>query len=128
MRRSTKRWLLSPTTQWRATRLSANQGSGIDPQTAWVLVRIRHDPAEAEYVLAQSDLPKSSNPGIHYDSWDNISPEEQSRRAAWLARHGKSPFQLLDMPHDFLVRAGIGVTDWGPSPTGRRNRPNSQPD
>lgn len=117
MQRSTKRWLLSPITQWRASRLSARQGEGIDLQTAWILVRLRRNPAEAEYALTVSGLPKSASPGIHYDDWNNLSPEERSRRRSWLARHGRSPFQQLGITADFLVRAGIEVTDWGPPPT-----------
>jgi hypothetical protein len=118
MQRSTKRWLLSPITQWRAVRFSARQGNGIDVQTAWILVRLRRNPAEAEYVLTESGLPKSPNPGVRYDDWDTLSHEERSRRRSWLARHGESPFQLLGITADFIVRAGIEVTDWGPPPDG----------
>lgn len=118
MQRSTKRWLLSPITQWRAVRLSALQGDGVDIQTAWILVRLRRNPAEAEYVLIESGLPKSPNPGVRYDDWGTLSEKERSRRRSWLARHGKSPFQLLGITADFIVRAGIEVTDWGTTPDG----------
>lgn len=113
VRRSTKRWLLSPITQIRAHKLVASQRTTLDAETAWVLVRLRKNPAEADYALAASDLPRSSNPGVHYDRWESLSREERNRRTKWLERRGKSPFQLLDLSSHFLTIAGIAVVDWG---------------
>lgn len=118
MQRTTRRWLLSPITQWHAMRLSARHGKGIDVQTAWLLIRLRRNPAEAEYALAAGGLPKSANPGVHYDDWTSLPSEERNHRISWLARHGRSPFQQLEITEEFLIRAGIEVTDWGPIPTG----------
>lgn len=123
MRRTTKRWLLSPITQRRASTLARQQGTGINVEIAWILVRLRRNPAEADYALSVSDLPISQNPGIHYDNWDSLSDHEKARRESWIARHGRSPFQQLGIEHDFLVRAGIEVIDWGQPPTASGDSP-----
>lgn len=114
MQLGTKRWLLSPITQWRAVRLASRQQTHLDVSTAWVLVRARRNPAEAQYALIGSALARDPSPGVVYDDWNRLSPEERIRRSTWLARHGKSPFQLLGISNDFLIQAGIKVTDWGP--------------
>lgn len=116
MQRTTKRWLLSPLTQWRAQRFTKQQGAGMDVQTAWVLVRLRRNPAEADYALSESALPVSADSGVRFDEWSTLPNSEIRRRGKWLARHGKSPFQLLEISSDFIVRAGIEVTDWGTPP------------
>ncbi|WP_237735825.1 hypothetical protein [Streptomyces sp. AA1529] len=40
------RWLLAPRTTWRARRLAANCGMGMDARTAWVLARLQRHPEE----------------------------------------------------------------------------------
>lgn len=113
MQLSTKRWLLSPITQWRAYRFMEKQRAGMTVETAWILVRLRRNPAEADYALAQSGLPVSANPGLHFDDWSSLPQDEKERRGSWLRRHGRSPFQQLGISEQFLIRAGLSVTDWG---------------
>ncbi|MEY9994231.1 hypothetical protein ABIE67_006263 [Streptomyces sp. V4I8] len=113
MQLSTKRWLLSPITQWRAYRFTGRQRAGMTIETAWILVRLRRNPAEADYALAQSNLTVSDNPGLHFDDWFTLPQDEKERRDSWLRRHGRSPFQQLGISEQFLIRAGLSVTDWG---------------
>jgi len=113
MRRNTKRWILSPLTQWRAHRLASAQGSGMTTEFAWLLVRLREHPDEVSYALANSAIPRSDTPGVRFDSWDDLPESEKNRRLKWLAVHGRSPFQGLMIDPQFLVRAGIEVKDWG---------------
>ncbi|MFJ6899466.1 hypothetical protein [Streptomyces hokutonensis] len=87
-------------------------------ETAWVLVRLRRNPAEAEYALAESGLPISKDPGLHFDDWSSLPMEEKERRHAWIRKHGQSPFQQLGISEQFLLQAGIKVTDWGSPPDG----------
>lgn len=118
MQRNMKRWLLSPFTQLRAYRFAGAQGAGMSVETAWILIRVRKVPAEAEYALLQGGLSCSRNPGVHFDEWSQLPEAEKRRRKAWLARKGKSPFRLLGVSHQFVLRAGIEVTDWGLPPDG----------
>lgn len=118
MQLATKRWLLSPITQWRARRFTQKQKAGMTIETAWILVRLRRNPAEADYALAQSGLPISDNPGLHFDEWSSLSEDEKRRRNSWIKRHGRSPFQQLGISEHFLARAGLTVTDWALRPDG----------
>ncbi|WP_213089830.1 hypothetical protein [Streptomyces umbrinus] len=90
------------------------QKAGMTIETAWILVRLRRNPAEADYALAQSRLSISKNPGLHFDDWASLPENEKERRDSWLRRHGRSPFQQLGISEQFLLRAGLRVTDWGP--------------
>ncbi|GHH80966.1 hypothetical protein GCM10018793_37360 [Streptomyces sulfonofaciens] len=114
MQLSTKRWLLSPVTQWRACRFLKHQRGGMTIETAWILVRLRRNPTEANYAIARSFLAVSENPGLKFDDWSSLPQEEKDRRCSWLRRHGRSPFQQLGISEHFLLQAGISVTDWGP--------------
>jgi hypothetical protein len=115
MRRSTKRWILSPLTQWRARRLAYLQGAGMTTEVAWLLVRLRSNPDEVSYALSASRIPRSLTPGIRYDNWDDLTDAEKNRRLKWLSIHGRSPFQTLRIEPEYLARAGIEITDWGPA-------------
>jgi hypothetical protein len=45
------RWLLAPRTTWRARRLAAEYGPGMDARTAWELARLARHPEELGYAL-----------------------------------------------------------------------------
>lgn len=70
-------------------------GPGIDHNAAWVLVRLRRNPADMPYAAARGGAPGSRRPGVYFDDWRLLSAQEKSRRAAWLERYGASPFRLL---------------------------------
>ncbi len=89
-------------------------GPGIDHNAAWVLVRLRRNPADMPYAAARGGAPGSRRPGVYFDDWRLLSAQEKSRRAAWLERYGASPFRLLRVETEALSRAGVHVTDWGP--------------
>ncbi|MEW1868256.1 hypothetical protein AB0420_08780 [Streptomyces caelestis] len=40
------RWVLAPRTAWRARRLAAEFGPGMDARTAWVMARLERHPDE----------------------------------------------------------------------------------
>jgi hypothetical protein len=113
MRRSVKRWILSPVIQWRALRFARVQRAGMNVEIAWLLMALRARPDEASYALGASGLPKSDVPGVRFDNWDDLTTRERKRRNAWLATYGRSPFQLLRVDSALLERAGVEVTDWG---------------
>ncbi|MET7317657.1 MULTISPECIES: hypothetical protein [Streptomyces] len=108
-------------------RRSHTPGQGIPVETAWILVRLRKNPAEADYALARGRAVRSGTPGIHFDDWSSLPPREKERRSSWLRRHGRSPFQQLQISEQFLVLAGISVTDWGPPPTDGPSTTATQP-
>ena len=118
MQIATKRWLLSPITQWRAYRFTQKQKAGMTIETAWILVRLRRNPAEADYALARSRLLISDNPGLRFDEWSSLTEEEKRRRNSWIKRYGRSPYQQLGISENFLARAGLTVTDWALPPDG----------
>lgn len=45
------RWLLAPLTTWRARRLAATYGPGIDARTAWALARTATHPEERPFAM-----------------------------------------------------------------------------
>ncbi|MEU3029062.1 hypothetical protein ACPCBC_05660 [Streptomyces incarnatus] len=87
-------------------------------ETAWILVRVRRNPAEAKYAVMRGLLNTDRNPGLHFDDWDLLTEDERRRRSSWIGRHGRSPFQQLGISKHFLLSAGLSVTDWGPPPRG----------
>lgn len=114
MQLATKRWLLSPITQWRAYRFTQKQRAGMTIETAWILVRLRRNPAEADFAVTQGRSHASENPGLHFDDWTSLPEDEKDRRSSWTKKHGHSPFQQLGISERFLLQAGLSVTDWGP--------------
>lgn len=55
------RWLLAPRTTWRARRLAATYGPGLNPRTAWALARLASHPDEeafAQHHLSERDKRK----------------------------------------------------------------------
>ncbi|WP_259316646.1 hypothetical protein [Kitasatospora xanthocidica] len=49
------RWILAPRTTWRARRLAADFGAGIDARTAWVMARLARHPEEYDYAMTHLD-------------------------------------------------------------------------
>jgi len=45
------RWLLAPLTTWRARRLAAAYGLGMDARTAWALTRTATHPEEIPFAM-----------------------------------------------------------------------------
>ncbi|MFC9429575.1 hypothetical protein [Streptomyces sp. NPDC056987] len=45
------RWVLAPGTSWRARRLAASFGPGMDADTAWTLARLERHPDERPHAL-----------------------------------------------------------------------------
>ncbi|MEU3219821.1 hypothetical protein [Streptomyces sp. NPDC006971] len=45
------RWLLAPLTTWRARRLAAAYGPGMDARTAWALARMAAHPEEISFAM-----------------------------------------------------------------------------
>lgn len=118
MQRVTQQWLLSPITQWRAYRFMRRQRAGMTIETAWILVRVRRNPAEAKYAVMRGLLNTDKDAGLHFDDWDLLTKDERRRRSSWVERHGRSPFQRLGISEHFLLSTGLSVTDWGPPPRG----------
>lgn len=46
-----RRWLLAPLTTWRARRLAAAYGPGMDARTAWALARTATHPEEISFAM-----------------------------------------------------------------------------
>ncbi|MEK8141635.1 hypothetical protein NKH18_00615 [Streptomyces sp. M10(2022)] len=55
VRFSLPRWVLAPRTTWRARRLAADFGAGMDARTAWVMARLARHPDEHGYAMAHLD-------------------------------------------------------------------------
>lgn len=109
----TRRWILAPLRQWRAHHLIRQHGPSLDYPTAWALITLTTSPREFAYVQqATREACSTADAGLHYDSWEALSPEERTRRQRWLARHGKTPIQRLGITPDQLKRAGLRVVDW----------------
>ncbi|MGV9456374.1 hypothetical protein [Streptomyces sp. NPDC003635] len=49
------RWVLAPRTTWRARRVAADFGEGMDAKTAWAMARLARHPHEHGYVAAHLD-------------------------------------------------------------------------
>ncbi|MEV5431579.1 hypothetical protein [Streptomyces sp. NPDC052701] len=49
------RWVLAPRTTWRARRLAAASGEGMDARTAWVTARLARRPEERGFALSYLD-------------------------------------------------------------------------
>ena len=47
----TRRWILAPITTWRARRMVAEYGPGMDARTAWALTRVADLPEEIGFAL-----------------------------------------------------------------------------
>ncbi|MGW2330295.1 hypothetical protein ACWC5C_31685 [Streptomyces sp. NPDC001700] len=45
------RWALAPRTTWRARRLAADFGPGMDARTAWAMARLRRHPEEYAFAM-----------------------------------------------------------------------------
>ncbi|MER6305008.1 hypothetical protein [Streptomyces sp. NPDC001657] len=66
VRFSLVRWLLAPRTTWRARRLAAEFGPGMDARTAWTMARLARHPDEHVCAMAHldgDDRPSPSGPG-----------------------------------------------------------------
>lgn len=49
------RWVLAPRTTWRARRLAADFGEGMDARTAWVMARLARHPEEHGFAMSHLD-------------------------------------------------------------------------
>ncbi|MFG3172918.1 hypothetical protein [Streptomyces sp. NPDC048200] len=55
-----ERWFLAPRTTWRARRIAADFGPGVDARTAWVMARQQRHPDEYPYVTHHLDGEQAS--------------------------------------------------------------------
>jgi hypothetical protein len=110
----TRRWLLAPIRQWRTHRLVRRHGLSLDYPTAWALITMATSADEFAYIQqATYEAGPADEAGVHHDDWNELSLRERTRRTRWLARHGKTPIQQLDVKEGQLKRAGLRVVDWG---------------
>ncbi|MBR8642146.1 hypothetical protein KEF29_29555 [Streptomyces tuirus] len=110
----TRRWLLAPIRQWRTHQLIRRNGPSLDYPTAWALITLATTADEFAYVQqASREAGSLADAGLYHDDWDALSLQERSRRTRWLARHGRTPIQQLDITERQLKRAGLRVVDWG---------------
>ncbi|MFF3373515.1 hypothetical protein ACFYXF_11265 [Streptomyces sp. NPDC002680] len=110
----TRRWLLAPVRQWRTHHLLRRHGPSLDYPTAWALITLAGSPDEFAYVQqATREAGFTSEGGLHFDDWNTLSMRERTRRTRWLARHGKTPIQQLNLTVGQLQRSGLRVVDWG---------------
>ncbi|MET8102208.1 hypothetical protein ABZV29_38130 [Streptomyces sp. NPDC005236] len=52
---SVERWILAPRTTWRARRIAADFGPGMDAKTAWSMARVQRHPDEDPFVIHHLD-------------------------------------------------------------------------
>ncbi|KOV74345.1 hypothetical protein ADL00_02435 [Streptomyces sp. AS58] len=55
------RWLLAPLTTWRARRLAAAYGAGMDARTAWALARTAAHPEEIFFAMTHLNQDKEDD-------------------------------------------------------------------
>ncbi|MFD8733675.1 hypothetical protein ACFV06_02030 [Streptomyces sp. NPDC059618] len=55
-----ERWILAPRTTWRAWRIAAAFGPGIDARTAWAMARVQWHPDEYPYMNHHLDGERTS--------------------------------------------------------------------
>lgn len=83
-------------------------------------MRLKRNPDEFGYA-ADTSTGGVIGGGLKHDLWSAQTTREKHRRLRWLQRYGRSPFQLLGISEDLLIRLGIEVVDWGPPPVGPRD-------
>jgi len=120
----TARWLLAPSRQRRTLRLIKHHGPSLSYDAAWALITLHTAPDETPLVRAWVRENPGRAPGIHYDSWEDLSKQEQQRRHRWLRRHGRSPVQLLGLEAGLILSSGLHILDWGPP---SQHRPHHRP-
>jgi hypothetical protein len=109
----TRRWFLAPIRQLRAHQLIRRHGPSLDYPTAWSLITLAVGADEFAYVQqAAYEADPLAQAGLHHDDWNTLSLRERTRRTSWLARHGKTPIQQLDLSEGQLKQAGLRVVDW----------------
>ncbi|MGW6890349.1 hypothetical protein [Streptomyces chartreusis] len=91
-------------------------GPTLPYDTAWALITLHAVPDEAALVRSWARENGDGPPGVHYDSWHELSPAERKRRRSWLQRHGRSPVQLLQLETSLIHSTGVYVLDWSLPP------------
>lgn len=107
------RAVLAPLTAWRARRLSAAYGPGLDRETAWRLVRLATHPEDVHFATHRQIAAPESGP----IRWEELSSAERERRLAWIRRHGTTPLAALGLNPELLERARLNASDWDLPPS-----------